>query len=198
MTYHYKNKSRINLIIVLHGTGGNETSLVPLAQYIDENSSILGIKGNIKENGLNRYFKRIKPGIFDERSLLEETEKLNSFINDFIADKKFEYSNIVIMGYSNGANILGSLLFRYTNAFKAAILIRPMIPTKIIKPVNQEKQKILITYSSNDPLVKSQESQELGNILINHNGLVDLQEYTSGHQINQIELENIKEWYEKL
>src|SRR6476661_1811282 len=104
--------------LLLHGTGGNELDMLPVAGRIDDEASILSVRGNVLENGMPRFFRRLAEGIFDEEDLIFRTKELNQFL-DVSADKyDFDRDNIIAIGYSNGANIAASLLFHYQHALK--------------------------------------------------------------------------------
>lgn len=42
-------------LVLLHGTGGNERDLMPIAEMIDERAAVLGVRGNVSENGMPRF-----------------------------------------------------------------------------------------------------------------------------------------------
>lgn len=194
----YIKGSNSNLLIMLHGTGGDEKSLIEVAKYIDQNASVLGIKGNVSENGINRFFRRFRPGVFDIDNLIEETKNLYGFISEFIKENGFTEDNIVIIGYSNGANILGSMLYHYGKISNGAVLMHPMIPIKKFPVANQNEGKILITSGINDPLVSNSETNELVNILSQAGGEVIHLSFSEGHSLSLTELNEIKKWYNKL
>src|SRR3954452_13041520 len=116
--------------LLLHGTGGTESDLLPLAGMIDEEASVLSVRGNILENGMPRFFRRLAEGIFDEEDLVYRTNELNQFLDEASQKYEFDRDNIIAIGYSNGANIAASLLFHYQDALKAAILHHPMVPRR--------------------------------------------------------------------
>ena len=120
-------------LLLLHGTGGNELDLLPLAERIDREASVLSVRGNVLENGMPRFFRRLAEGIFDEEDLVFRTKELNEFLNEAAKTYEFDRDNIVAIGYSNGANIAASLLFHYENALKGAILHHPMVPRRGIE-----------------------------------------------------------------
>lgn len=195
MIHTYINKHNENLIILLHGTGGDENSLINLAAYIDDNASVLGIRGNVSEDGMNRFFKRIRPGIFDELNLKQEANILKDFICVFVNNHNYKFENVMIIGYSNGANILGGMLYLFGGFLSLAVLMHPMIPLKNIKPMDLKNANILITSGNNDPLVSNNETDELFDKLKNSNANVNVNKYNSGHQISQKEVDDIKSWY---
>ena len=61
-------------LFMLHGTGGTEMDLVPIAERISPGSSVLSVRGNVLENGMPRFFKRLSEGVFDEEDLKYRTE----------------------------------------------------------------------------------------------------------------------------
>src|SRR5690554_5739838 len=105
MNYKYINKENDKTLILLHGTGGNEDSLINLANFIDPEANLLGIRGNINENGLNRYFKRFNIGSYDLDSYHLEIENLYKTINTLKDKLNLNLDKTTIIGFSNGANI---------------------------------------------------------------------------------------------
>ena len=97
-------------ILLLHGTGGTEQDLLPLAELIDPEASVLSVRGNVLENGMPRFFRRLAEGVFDEEDLIFRTNELHSFLNEAAEEHGFDRANIVAVGYSNGANIAASLV----------------------------------------------------------------------------------------
>ena len=69
-------------LLLLHGTGGTELDLLPLAGMIDDEASVLSVRGNILENGMPRFFKRLAEGIFDEEDFIFRTKELNEFLDE--------------------------------------------------------------------------------------------------------------------
>ncbi len=65
--------------VLLHGTGGNESDLLPLAKMIDDKANVLGVRGNVLENGMPRFFRRLQEGVFDMEDLKKRTDELNDF-----------------------------------------------------------------------------------------------------------------------
>lgn len=49
-----KNEQR-PVLLLLHGTGGTEEDLLPLAQIVDPDASVLSVRGNVLENGMPRF-----------------------------------------------------------------------------------------------------------------------------------------------
>jgi len=195
----YKGKDITKpVFLLLHGTGGNEHDLLPIAERIDEDASILSVRGNILENGMPRFFKRIAEGVFDEEDLIYRTEELYNFLN--YAAKKYDFNrhNIIAIGYSNGANIAASLLFHYEDALKGAILHHPMVPRRGIQIPNLVGKSVFIAAGKNDPICAAKESEDLAALLRNAHADVQLFWLNGGHQLVSEEVDEAKKWYEEI
>ncbi|WP_066400513.1 alpha/beta hydrolase [Neobacillus mesonae] len=185
-------------LLLLHGTGGNELDLLPLAGRIDDEASVLSVRGNVLENGMPRFFRRLAEGVFDEEDLIFRTKELNEFL-DVAADKYgFDRDHIIAIGYSNGANIAASLLFHYQNAIKGAILHHPMVPRKGMDLPDLSGKSVFIAAGTNDPICSPMESAELQSLLEKANASVELHWEDRGHQLTSTEVEAAASWYRKL
>lgn len=184
-------------LLLLHGTGGNELSLMPLAGKIDEEASILSVRGNVLENGMPRFFRRLSEGVFDEEDLVFRTQELNAFLDESAEKYGFDRNNIIAIGYSNGANIAASLLFHYQNALKAAILHHPMVPRKGIELPDLSGKSVFIAAGTNDPICSPMESKELQSLLEKANADIEMYWEHHGHQLTQTEVNTAAQWYQK-
>jgi phospholipase/carboxylesterase len=184
-------------LLLLHGTGGNEMDLVPLAAKIDEDCSILSIRGNVLENGMPRFFKRLAEGVFDEADLVFRTHELNDFLDEATIKYDLDRSNLVALGYSNGANIAGSLLFHYQHALRGAMLLHPMVPRRGIQLPDLTNTPIFISAGANDPICPPDETKELNTLLVNAHADVEVHWENYGHQLTYSELEAARNWYQK-
>ncbi len=186
------------VLLLLHGTGGNELDLLPLAERIDAEASVLSVRGNVLENGMPRFFRRLAEGIFDEEDLIFRTKELNGFLDEAAKTYEFDRNNIVAIGYSNGANIAASLLFHYENALKGAILHHPMVPRRGMQLPDLAEKAVFIAAGTNDPICSPSESEELKTLLESANASVMMHWENRGHQLTIGEVEKAKEWYDKI
>ncbi|MBM6613950.1 alpha/beta hydrolase [Desemzia sp. RIT804] len=182
-------------LLLLHGTGGTETDLLPLAEMVDAEASVLSVRGNIVENGMPRYFKRLAEGVFDIENLKEETKNLADFIDEASKKYGFDRDNVVAIGYSNGANIAGSLLFRYQDVLKGAILHHPMVPLRGLELPDLSQVPVFIGAGENDPICAPQESKDLKQLLEEAGSSVDIDWGQHGHSLTQKEVLAAAQWY---
>lgn len=189
-----KNQTKPTLLL-LHGTGGNELDLLPLAGMIDDEANVLSIRGNVLENGMPRFFRRLAEGVFDEEDLIFRTKELNEFLDEAAEKYDFDRDNILAIGYSNGANIAASLLFHYQLALKGAILHHPMVPRKGIDLPDLTGKSVFIAAGTNDPICSPMESTELQSLFEKANAKVELHWENRGHQLTRQEVEAAATWY---
>jgi len=192
-----KNPDKPTLLL-LHGTGGNELDLLPLAKRIDDEASVLSVRGNVSEHGMPRFFKRLAEGVFDEEDLIFRTKELNQFLDKAAREYGFDRDNIIAIGYSNGANIAASLLFHYKNALKAAILHHPMVPRRGVELPDLSGKSVFIAAGTNDPICSPSESLELQSLLEKANAKVELHWEDRGHQLTVEEVNAARRWYSTL
>lgn len=183
-------------LLLLHGTGGTERDLLPLAAAVDGDAAVLSVRGNVLENGLPRFFRRLAEGVFDIEDLEFRTKELDAFLNDAAAEYGFDRSNVWAIGYSNGANIAASLLFHIAGSLRGAMLHHPMVPRRDIALPDLAGMDTFIAAGRNDPLCTPQESVDLQQLLTDAGANVELYWEDNGHQLSRTEVTAAAQWYE--
>ncbi|MCM3744759.1 alpha/beta hydrolase [Sporosarcina luteola] len=182
-------------LLLLHGTGGTEEDLLPLAGLIDSEASVLSVRGNVLENGMPRFFRRLAEGVFDEEDLIFRTKELHSFLDEAAEEHGFDRSTIVAVGYSNGANIAASLLFHYADSLKGAILHHPMVPRRGIQLPDMADLPVFIAAGKNDPICPAQETIDLQELLAGAGASTEVHWEMNGHSLTRTEVDAAAEWY---
>lgn len=198
MKHIFKKGDNHRTLLLFHGTGGSEKDLIPISEMIDPNANILSIRGDVLENGMSRFFKRIAEGIFDEQDLIKRTHDLKNFIDEAIQTYALDKDKLIGFGYSNGANILGSLLFHYPDVINYAILSHPMVPLRKIELPDLKNTHVFIGAGYDDPIIVQDETIELINIFKGAHATVTSLYTDYGHRFSEPELKGIIDWYQKL
>jgi len=181
-------------LVLFHGTGGNENDLLPLAELLSPGSSVLGIRGNVLENGMPRFFRRLAEGVFDEEDLIFRTHETKQFLDRAAEEHGFDVNNLAAVGYSNGANIAGSLLFHYKDIFRSAVLLHPMVPLRGLALPSMSGVSVFIGAGLNDPLIAPEETRELEAMLQEAGADVTTHWGNQGHRLSAAEAEAAKFW----
>jgi phospholipase/carboxylesterase len=185
------------VLVLLHGTGGDEHSLLEVGHRLNPGASLLGVRGNILENGLPRYFKRLAEGVYDEEDLNIQGKKLAQFIQEIAAEKGFSLAQVFLIGYSNGANIALHLLLTFSNLFRKGILYHPMYPIAQLPKNSLARLKIFMSFGKNDPIVSIEESNYVQEI-VETRGAQTCYFWTPSHRLTHGEVEASREWLRAL
>jgi len=161
---------------------------------IDNKKSILSIRGNVAENGMNRYFKRFPDGTFDLDDLKLRTEQLYEFLVQISSQMHFKLEESILVGYSNGANIIHNLLIYYPDPADKAVLIRPTLLTVDLPDSDLSGKKVLILAGKQDAYSTDGKAEKLKDILEDRKADVKLEWYEGGHELTNWDLEKAKEW----
>lgn len=182
-------------LLLLHGTGGDERDLLPLARQFPGEWNVLSIRGNVLENGMPRFFRRISFGVFDEADITRRADDLAEFILELADKEGFDPERIFAVGYSNGANIAGALLVQRPGFFAGAVLWRPMQPFQVIEPFTSPRpSRLLLTTGAMDPTVRQADSEKWATILQQAGYLVDHQTVRAGHELTQQDIVLATAW----
>lgn len=185
------------VLLLLHGTGGDENDLLPLAQMISPSSSVLSVRGNVSESGMPRFFRRLAEGVFDEEDLVARTKELADFLDESAEKYGFDRKQIVAVGYSNGANIAASLLYHYENVLKGAVLHHPMVPLRNVELPSLKDVPVFIGAGKQDPICRPEETEELASTLESAGSNVELFWENTGHQLTKTEVEAASQWFQE-
>lgn len=189
-----KGKDGHPVLILLHGTGGDETSLIQVANILDPEATYLGIKGEVNENGMNRYFKRLSEGNYDEEDLNKRGQELMTFIKDSSEKYEFDFNDLVLVGFSNGSNIGINLLLQDDSPIKKAILMAPLYPVDT-SHLTQTKDdvEVFLSMGTDDPLCPVEGSKDVIALFKNKGAKVE-EFWTYTHEVTLAILNTAKEW----
>jgi phospholipase/carboxylesterase len=191
----YDNNGRKKLtLVLLHGTGGNEEDLLFLGKEIESHASILSPRGKVLENGMPRFFRRLSEGVFDIEDLKIKTHELADFIQKCSLHYKFDLSQTIAVGFSNGANIATSMLFLRPEVIQGAILFRAMVPFIPDSLPNLLNKKILLSAGLQDPIVSRNETENLYRLFQKTNAITTLKWQPSSHNLIQEDILVAKSW----
>jgi phospholipase/carboxylesterase len=185
----------VKTLLLLHGTGGTENDLIDIAKMIDPQANLLAVRGEEIEQGMTRFFKRLSPGVFDEKNLEMRTIQLYEFVNRAAIQYNFDRNQVIALGYSNGANIAASMLFHIDKCLAGAILLHPMVPRRGLVLPNMNQVRVLITAGTNDSICPPQETQELKQLFDRASAKVSLHWFDFGHRLSSQEIEKVMTWY---
>ena len=182
------------ILLLLHGTGGNEHDLVPLAEMLLPGAGILSPRGKVLENGMARFFRRLAEGVFDIPDLKLRTQELAEFIAETAKARGFSAPQVVAVGFSNGANIAGALLLLRPDVLGGAVLLRAMVPLVPEQLPPAANVPVLISNGRHDPLVSAEQTEQLASLLRSTGAEVTVAWQNAGHELTQQDVITAREW----
>jgi predicted esterase len=183
------------ILLLLHGTGGNEDDLLPLGRELDPNAQLLSPRGKILEGGrIPRFFRRLAEGIFDVEDLKFRTHELVGFVEKASRIYGFDRRKVMAVGYSNGANIAASMLLLKPQTLSGAILFRAMVPLVPENLPDLSDKRIFMSSGLRDPIATREEAERLSGLLRQARAVVDMQWQNSGHELTQRDIDAAKQW----
>ncbi|MCT4784325.1 MULTISPECIES: alpha/beta hydrolase [Exiguobacterium] len=179
--------------VLLHGTGGTEQDLIPLAKELNADANILTLRGDVLENGMSRFFRRHAEGVLDLEDLKKQTERFLAFLDEAAVKCGVDRDKMIPLGYSNGANLIGSALYRQ-NAFNASLLFHPMVPDRSLTLPSLSGANVFISAGERDPICPKTETEELTSTLRTAGADVELFYHGGGHELRMEEVEAARTW----
>lgn len=175
------------LVFAFHGTGGSEHQFSDLVEQILPGAGLIAPRGDVSEFGAARFFKRTGEGRYDMVDLARATEKMAGFM----AAHKAAHPGrpVYALGYSNGANILATVLMQAPELVDRAALLHPLIPFEAPPQPGLAGTPILLTAGQRDPICPWPMTEALTEWLSAQGADLSLRTHPGGHEIQQGELQ---------
>jgi phospholipase/carboxylesterase len=181
-----------SVLVLLHGSGGNETTLMPLLHQVSPRATLLGVRGRATEEGIPRWYKRFTPFSFDQQDIRSEAEAFAAFIDGAVKSYGLDPKKLVYVGYSNGANLLNSLLYLHPNLVHKAVLLRSMPVLSNFPHADLKGTDLLVISGKTDAYGKY--ASDLEARLKSSGATVDSTVIPSGHDLGDADVPVIRKW----
>ncbi|RWP13782.1 MAG: alpha/beta hydrolase [Mesorhizobium sp.] len=176
-----------SLLFVFHGTGADEDQLLSLGRDLAPQATIVSPRGDVSEDGAARFFRRTGEGVYDIDDLARATDKMVGFVKAHVEASK--PVSVLGLGYSNGANILASVVFAAPSLFNAAVLMHPLIPFEPEVKGSLAGRRILVTAGKRDPICPPNLTTRLEAYLRADGADVTVEWHDGGHEVQSNEIE---------
>jgi phospholipase/carboxylesterase len=205
-------KSGVPVLLTLHGTGGNETEIMALADHLHPDATVLSPRGRVTEQGMNRWFRRLGEGNFDVDDVIVRAAELAAFIA--AARKQYDLIDrpLIAVGFSNGANIGLATALLHPNTISRVVALSGMYPFGDRDPLadadadvdadadaeshstDVSAVQLLLLNGASDPMAPAASVRRLESVAASHGVSVERHERAGGHGIDETELETAKAW----
>lgn len=181
-------------LLLLHGTGGDETDLIPLGRSLLPGAALLSPRGKVLEGGMPRFFRRFSEGVFDVEDIRFRARELAQFVEAASKVYGFDEHGVVAVGYSNGANMAAALLLLEPGVLAGAVLFRAMVPLELEDAPNLTAVPVLLAAGEADRIVPRSNVERLAAILRQSGASVSLEVSRRGHELGPDEIEMARKW----
>lgn len=180
-------------LVLLHGSGGNETTLMSLAARIAPRSVLMGVRGRVTQDGKKRWYKRLTPTSFDQSDIRHEAAAFADFLQDEVEAGSLDLDHTTFIGYSNGANLLAALTLLHPGLVERAVLLRPMSVLHKIPPTDLSPLRVLMVAGASDttyvPFAPALET-----MLRDHGAQIDAHTIKANHGLGKQDVKIVSEW----
>jgi phospholipase/carboxylesterase len=176
-------------VLLLHGSGGDENDLLPVARAIAPGAAFLSPRGGVMDHGLVRFFA------LDKSDVKERAAELAAWIAEAAAKYEIDAARLFALGYSNGANMAGALMLLHPGTIAGACLLRARTAVEPDALPALAGAPVLISAGQHDELIPAEGAQELAELLTHAGARVDLAMQNAGHDLTPADFSLAKQWF---
>jgi phospholipase/carboxylesterase len=179
-------------MVLLHGTGGNETDLMPFAHRVAPRAALLGFRGRSTEEGVLRWFRRLDATRFDQADIAFEVDAFAETLAEALALYGLDPARTTVLGYSNGANFAAAAMLLRPGLIRRAALLRPMLALEEPRPVDLAGTEVLAVAGSSDPY--GTYAPMLVDTLTRAGASVTAETLAAGHELVPADIGVVQDW----
>ncbi|WP_017611752.1 alpha/beta hydrolase [Nocardiopsis salina] len=184
-------------LLLLHGTGADEHDLLPLGHALAPGAALLSPRGKVDENGMSRWFRRLREGVFDVEDLIARTDDLAAWVEEAIEAYALSPERLVVSGFSNGANTGAALMLLHPGLVSGAALFAAGAPLqgRDPDPVDLSGTRVFLGSGVADPITTIGQARLLGRQLQERGAQVTEREHPGGHQMAPDVMAQARSWF---
>lgn len=193
--FHTPDDPDGSTIVLLHGTGGNEADLMPLAHRLTPRATLLGVRGRSHEEGVARWFRRLTMTSFDQADIRAEADAFAAFVEGAVTGYGLDRARMTFLGYSNGANFAAAVMALHPGVIRRAILIRAMAALEEMPDPDLTGVEVLMLSGVHDPY--GRHAPALEDWLRARGADLDARRIEAGHELAPQDMVAAKSWLQR-
>jgi len=194
--FHTPDTPDGSTIVLLHGTGGNEADLMPLAAKLNPRATLLGVRGRATEEGITRWFRRFDAVTYDQADIRAEARAFVAFVEGATRSYGLDPKTTTFLGYSNGANLLGAILRLHPGVVQRAILLRGIEALEDAPTADLTDSDVLLLTGAQDPFGRMVPQLEAS--LTSGGATLNAQIIDAGHDLSPEDVRIAAKWLAKI
>ncbi|MFS0788168.1 dienelactone hydrolase family protein [Shouchella sp. 1P09AA] len=193
--FYHRSQTTTDTFILLHGSAGRESDLLEIAGDLDVSFSVIGLRGDVRDEKGFRYFSRPTNGAFDYDDINARTEDIHETIKDLLKKNGTKDARLHLIGYSNGANVATNLIRRYPEDYTSAVLFHPSHLFRDARDIDLDGTTIFISAGATDTLVSPGDAFALEAQLQSYGAQTKLALTDYGHALTTADIEEATNWW---
>jgi phospholipase/carboxylesterase len=192
---HVRSSTHSRLTIVaLHGSGTDETTVVPLARAIAPDATIIAPRGRIDQNGERRWFRKLTPTSFDQDDIRREAAAFAGFLDGLRRDRVIgPIENTLVVGYSNGGNLASSVMLLHPGPIRRLALLRCM-PVLNRAPMTDLSECNVLVIAGSEDQTYGPYTRNLAGLLRRRSATVERRTVRAGHLFGEQDVAAVRSW----
>jgi predicted esterase len=184
-------------VLVLHGQGGDENDLLPVARALAPGAAFLSPRGKAAENGAVRFFARVSRDVFDETEVRTRTAELAEWVGAAVAHYGLDATRVYALGFSNGASIAASTMLLHPGVLAGGLLLRPRTIVEPAKLPDLNGAPVLVIAGQRDEKMPQGASEHLARLLGRAGAAVEMAMLDAEHELTPQDFALGKSWFGK-
>lgn len=182
-------------VLLLHGAGGDESSLWHVGEAVGDEPALLSPRGKIDEHG-PRFFRRVEPGVPDVEDLHARVAELADFVAGACEAYDLDPAGVWVFGYSNGATTAAALALDHPDVLAGGVLLaaRPPFPHhgRVL-----DAKSLFLGHGRADEQVTVIDFEDVVEVLVTAGAEVELHWYDSGHELTDQQVKEAGAWLQR-
>ena len=185
-------------VLVLHGAGGDENDLLPVARALAPTAAFLSPRGKVMEDGVRRFFARVSPDVFDETEVRTRAAELADWVRAAVAHYNLDPARVFAMGFSNGASIAASTMLLHPGVLAGSLLLRPRTILEPAPLPDLNGAPTLVIAGERDEKMPAGAAEHLARLLGRAGAAVEMAMLDSEHGLTPQDFSLGKDWFTKV
>ncbi|MBX3583981.1 MAG: VOC family protein [Rhizobiaceae bacterium] len=178
-------------LVLMHGSGGNETSLLSFGRRVAPKAKLLAPRGRSVEEGAPRWFRRF-PGGFDQADIRAEAEAFAAFVEGAASAYGIDLKSTTFLGQSNGANFIAAFMLLHPGHVRRAALLRPVPVLEASSSPDLAGSEVLVVLGSRDSFLDG--GRALAAALRDLGAAVQTETVDAGHDLSDADIGVVANW----
>jgi phospholipase/carboxylesterase len=185
-------------VLLLHGSGGDENDLLPIASALVPGAAFLSPRGNVVQHGARRFFSYPGPDGVEPEEVRERVAEMAEWLERIAAQYTIDPARLYALGYSNGANMAAAMMLLRPGSIAGACLLRARAAVRPAQLPNLNGAPVLLSAGQSDAIIPASDSELLGRILGQAGATVDFVLQNSGHDLTPADFSLAKQWFARV